>query len=87
MCEYYGGTLFGRAIARPSIEGRWRAGGSPGRRRSALRVYVGLRVAGTGWGHYVTRMPRASKLRGVGEAVGGAPEDLEQVVYALDAAV
>ena len=31
----------------------------------ALRVYVGLRVAGTGWGHYVTRMPRASKLRGL----------------------
>ena len=26
---------------------------------------VGLRVAGTGWGHYVTRMPRASKLRGL----------------------
>ena len=31
----------------------------------ALRVFVGLRVAGTGWGHYVTRMPRASKLRGL----------------------
>ena len=31
----------------------------------ALRVSVGLRVAGTGWGHYVTRMPRASKLRGL----------------------
>ena len=31
----------------------------------ALRVYVGLRVAGTGRGHYVTRMPRASKLVGV----------------------
>ena len=31
----------------------------------ALRVYVGLRVAGTGWGHYVTRMPRASKLVGL----------------------
>ena len=30
-----------------------------------LRVYVGLRVAGTGWGHYVTRMPRASKLVGL----------------------
>ena len=26
---------------------------------------MGLRVAGTGWGHYVTRMPRASKLRGL----------------------
>ena len=26
---------------------------------------VGLRVAGTGWGHYVTRMPRASKLVGL----------------------
>ena len=25
----------------------------------------GLRVAGTGWGHYVTRMPRASKLVGL----------------------
>ena len=32
---------------------------------AALRVYVGLRVAGTGWGHYVTRMPRASKLMGL----------------------
>ena len=32
---------------------------------SALRVYEGLRVAGTGWGHYVTRMPRASKLVGL----------------------
>ena len=31
----------------------------------ALRVYVGLRVAGTGWGDYVTRMPRASKLVGL----------------------
>ena len=31
----------------------------------ALRVNMGLRVAGTGWGHYVTRMPRASKLRGL----------------------
>ena len=31
----------------------------------ALRVKVGLRVAGAGWGHYVTRMPRASKLRGL----------------------
>ena len=28
-------------------------------------VYVGLRVAGTGRGHYVTRMPRASKLVGL----------------------
>ena len=36
-----------------------------GDRFKALRVYVGLRVAGTGWGHYVTRMPRASKLRGL----------------------
>ena len=25
----------------------------------------GMRVAGTGWGHYVTRMPRASKLVGL----------------------
>ena len=31
----------------------------------ALRVFVGLRVAGTGWGYYVTRMPRASKLVGL----------------------
>ena len=31
----------------------------------ALRVFVGLRGAGTGWGHYVTRMPRASKLVGL----------------------
>ena len=46
---------------------RWmRQIGHDGRlHKSALRVYVGLRVAGTGWGHYVTRMPRASKLRGL----------------------
>ena len=30
-----------------------------------LRVFVGLWVAGTGWGHYVTRIPRAAKLVGL----------------------
>ena len=35
------------------------------KQKLALRVSVGLRVAGTGWGDYVTRMPRASKLRGL----------------------
>ena len=37
----------------------------PSDKMLALRVYVGLRVAGTGRGHYVTRMPRASKLVGL----------------------
>ena len=33
--------------------------------KEAPRVCVGLRVAGTGWGHYVTRMLRASRLVGL----------------------
>ena len=52
-----------RAFARVQVDSRGDAGRSL--EFSALRVYVGLRVAGTGWGHYVTRMPRASKLVGL----------------------
>ena len=73
-----------RAFARVQVDSRGDAGRSL--EFSALRVYVGLRVAGTGWGHYVTRMPRF-EVGGVGEAVGARCRTWSRLMPALDAFV
>ena len=54
--------------------------------KSALRVNVGLGVVVVGWGSCY-QDSSGGEVGGVGEAVDGSSQDLEQVVGAVDAAV